>query len=53
MGNYGSYLKPFLLLLNYCPETVGYIQGKVIRTSDIVMDQKIVNKLRKIDEQTK
>lgn len=53
MGNYGSYLKPFLLLLNYCPEVIDSVQGKIIRTSDIVMDQKIVDKLRKIDEQTR
>lgn len=53
MDNYGSYLKPFLLLLNYCPEIIYNVSGRVIRTSDIVMDQKIVDKLRKIDEQTR
>lgn len=53
MNNYGSYLKPFLLFLNYCPEVVYNIQGNNIRTSEIVMDLKIVDKLRKIDEQTK
>jgi hypothetical protein len=53
MNNYGSYLKPFLLFLNYCPEIVYNIQGNNIRTSEIVMDLKIVDKLRKIDEQTR
>lgn len=50
MDNYGSYLKPFLLLLNYLPEVIFGVQGKNINTSDIIMDQKIVEKLRKINE---
>lgn len=50
MDNYGSYLKPFLLLLNYLPEVIVGVQGKNINTSDIIMDQKIVEKLRKINE---
>lgn len=50
MDNYGSYLKPFLLLLNYMPEIIFGVQGKNINTSDIIMDQKIVEKLRKINE---
>jgi hypothetical protein len=53
MNNYGSYLKPFLLFLNYCPEVVYNIQGANIKTSEIVMDSKIVDKLRKIDDQTR
>lgn len=50
MENYGSYLKPFLLLLNYLPEVIFGVDGKNINTSDIIMDQKIVEKLRKINE---
>lgn len=50
MDNYGSYLKPFLLLLNYLPEVIFGVEGKNINTSDIIMDQKIVEKLRKINE---
>ncbi len=50
MDNYGSYLKPFLLLLNYLPEVIFGVQGKNINTSDIIMDQNIVEKLRKINE---
>ncbi len=50
MDNYGSYLKPFLLLLNYMPEIIFGVQGKNINTSDIIMDQNIVEKLRKINE---
>ncbi len=50
MNNYGSYLKPFLLLLNYLPEILFGVDGKNINTSEIVMDQKIVEKLRKINE---
>jgi len=50
MNNYGSYLKPFLLLLNYLPEVIFGVEGRNINTSDIVMDQKIVEKLRKINE---
>jgi hypothetical protein len=50
MDNYGSYLKPFLLLLNFLPEVILGVGGINITTSDIVMDQNIVDKLRKINE---
>ncbi len=50
MENYGHFLKPFLILLNYLPETIFGVAGKNIKTSDIIMDNKIVNKLRKINE---
>lgn len=50
MDNYGSYLKPFLLLLNYLPDNIFGVNGRNINTSDIIMDQKIVEKLRKINE---
>lgn len=45
-----SLLKPFLVLLEYCPEVVYNIglEGKNIRTSDIVMDTNIVDVLRNI-----
>lgn len=50
MDNYGSYLKPFLLLLNFLPEVILGVGGINITTSDIIMDQNIVDKLRKINE---
>ena len=50
MDNYGSYLKPFLLLLNFLPEVIFGVEGRNINTSEIIMDQKIVDKLRKINE---
>lgn len=50
MDNYGSYLKPFLLLLNFLPEVISGVGGINITTSDIIMDQNIVDKLRKINE---
>lgn len=48
----GSYhvLKPFLVLLNYMPDVVKRIgiEGKDIISSDIVMDEHVVEKLRQI-----
>ncbi len=48
----GSYhaLKPFLVFLNYMPDVVRRIgiEGKDIISSDIVMDEVVVDKLRKI-----
>lgn len=48
----GSYhvLKPFLVFLNYMPDVVRRIgiEGKDIISSDIVMDEKIVETLRQI-----
>lgn len=43
-------LKPFLLLLNYLPDAVDNIgpNSETIRTSDIIMDMRIVDVLRKI-----
>lgn len=45
-----KYLKPFLVLLNYMPEVVKSIgiEGKDILSSNIPMDQFIVEQLRKI-----
>lgn len=49
MDNYGSYLKPFLLLLNFLPDVVYNVEGRNIITSEIMMDSKIVGKLRQIN----
>lgn len=49
MDNYGSYLKPFLLLLNFLPDVIYNVEGRNIITSEIVMDQNIVEKLRQIN----
>lgn len=49
MDNYGSYLKPFLLLLNFLPDVIYNVEGRNIITSEIVMDLKIVEKLRQIN----
>ena len=50
LRGFDHYLKPFLVLLNYMPEIVRSIgiEGKDILSSDIRMDQNIVEKLRKI-----
>ena len=41
-------LKPFLIFLNYMPKKVTGIDGKHIHSSDIVMDNHVINKLRNI-----
>ena len=48
-GRYHA-LKPFLVFLNFMPEVVTRIgiEGKDIISSDIAMDEKIVDKLRQI-----
>ena len=50
LRGFDHYLKPFLVLLNYMPEIVRSIgiEGRDIISSDIRMDQNIVEKLRKI-----
>lgn len=53
MKEYSSFLKPFLILLNFCPDVIHSVNGSAIKTSEIIMDQKIVDKLRKINEQTR
>lgn len=40
-------IKPFILALNYLPETISY-DGKIIYTSDIPMNLEIVAELRNI-----
>lgn len=50
LANYMHLLKPFLILLNYWPEKIQYVGNaeSVIIGTDISMDPKIVEKLRKI-----
>ena len=50
LGRYLPYLKPFLVLLNYLPDKVVNIgtDGNTIYTSDIQMDARIIEVLRKI-----
>lgn len=43
-----SMLKTFLVYLNQMPEKIKGIKGKDIISSDIILDQKIVSKLREI-----
>lgn len=47
LKDYPDVLKPFLVMLNYMPETVVTPKGS-LRSTDIVMDPKIVSELRKI-----
>lgn len=50
LDGYHKYLKPFLVLLNYMPETIRNVgkPGNTIISSDIVMDQLIIDRLRGI-----
>jgi hypothetical protein len=50
LEKYHSYLIPFLIFLNYCPNIVPGIglEGKTIKVSDIPLDSQIVEALRKI-----
>lgn len=43
---YWSYLKPFLLYLNYLPTVVKGINGRNVNTNDIMLDQGIINRFR-------
>jgi hypothetical protein len=45
-------LKTFLLYLDYLPEKIYYIDGKIIDTTIIPIDMKVANYLRKIDEES-
>ncbi len=47
LEKYHKYLKPFVLFLDYLPKSIEY-DGKVIKTDDIDMDEKIIQELRKI-----
>jgi len=48
LEGYYSYLKPFLIMLNYWPTDLGLVNGKKIIDSDIPLDGTIVQALRKI-----
>jgi hypothetical protein len=50
LDGYYPYLKPFIMLLGYMPETISNVgtEGSLIYSSDISMDQHIVDVLRKI-----
>lgn len=50
LRGYESYLKPFLVFMNYMPEIVREIgiRGENVVSTDVSMDQKIVDTLRKI-----
>jgi len=43
-----SILKPFLVLLSYMPDTIKSINGNIIRSSDIIMDDTVIGALRAI-----
>lgn len=43
-------LKPFVVYLNYMPDTVKMIRGRNIRSAEIDSDKYIVNKLKELDE---
>lgn len=47
LREYHNYLKPFIVFLNYMPDTIEY-DGIFLRNSDIPLDQQIVDELRKI-----
>lgn len=47
LKDYHDVLKPFLVMLNYMPETIE-VGKNTIRSSSIVMDEKIIAELRKI-----
>lgn len=47
LDSYHSYLKPFVIFLNYMPEIIQY-NGLVIRSSDIPLDANIVKELRNL-----
>lgn len=48
LKGYYSFLKPFLVLIQRMPETITGISEQPIYSSDIVMDEKIIEILRKI-----
>ena len=45
-------LKTFLFYLNFLPDKIESINGRTILTTDIPMDQGIVDSLRKFDKET-
>lgn len=47
LQEYHKYLKPFVLFLDYMPELIAF-EDKIIISSNIPMDQTIIEELRKI-----
>ena len=47
LDGYYPYLKPFVVLLGYMPDKIN-LGDKIVYSSDIHMDQHIINTLRKI-----
>lgn len=47
LKEYHKYLKPFVVFLNYMPDTIQY-ENTLIYSSDIDMDPTIIEELRKI-----
>jgi hypothetical protein len=47
MKDYLSYIKPFLIYINILPQTI-VIDGKIVYTDDIPMDNGIIEALRKL-----
>ena len=45
-------LKTFLFYLNFLPDKIESINGRTLTTTDIPMDQGIVDSLRKFDKET-
>lgn len=48
LGDYKDILKPFLVFLNYMPEAVYGVDEQPILSSDIALDNYIIQKLRTI-----
>jgi hypothetical protein len=47
LKEYHKYIKPFVLFLNYMPDYIEY-ENVIVLNSDIPMDQRIIEELRKI-----
>jgi hypothetical protein len=47
LEGYHKYLKPFVLFLNFMQDRIEY-DGKVLLSSEIALDERIVEELRKI-----
>lgn len=48
LKEYHHYLKPFLVFLNFMPDKVTNIKDMTVVSADIVMDQGIIDALRKL-----
>ena len=44
-------VKAFLIFLKYMPERIEFINGKVIESDDIVMDEFVITEVRKFKQQ--